>query len=60
MKTQGKDDLAEAIKELTEAVIESNELDEAIKKDIAEQLEYLVLRQHLIARIDLWEWLGVS
>lgn len=42
MKTQGKDDLAEVVKELTEAIVESNELNEAMKNDIAEQLEYLV------------------
>ncbi|MBA7696850.1 hypothetical protein ES703_105502 [subsurface metagenome] len=41
IRNQGQDDLATVIKELTEVVIKSNELNEVVKRDIAEQLEYL-------------------
>jgi len=41
MDSQGKSDLAQAVKELTQAIIDSNEIDESIKSDIAQQLEFL-------------------
>jgi hypothetical protein len=42
MKDRGENELAEAIKELTEAVIGSNEINDTIKNEINEQLEFLV------------------
>jgi len=42
MKGQGENDLAEAVRELTDAVIESNEINDSTKNEINEQLEFLV------------------
>lgn len=42
MQSQGKDNLAAAVKELTEAVLKSSEVAQATKNDIAEQLAFLV------------------
>jgi len=42
MKNRGEDDLGKAIAELTEALINSNEVNDAMKREIAEQLEFLV------------------
>jgi hypothetical protein len=42
MNSQGEKGLAQSIKELTEAVINSNEINEQLKNEINEQLEFLV------------------
>lgn len=42
MKSQGENELAEVVKELTEAVIKSNEINDSTKNEINEQLEFLV------------------
>lgn len=42
MQSRGEGDLAAAIKELTEAIIRSNEVNESAKNEIVEQLEFLV------------------
>lgn len=41
MQSQDKPELADAIKELTEAIIKTNEIDETAKNEIAQQLEFL-------------------
>lgn len=42
MQSRGETELADAIKRLTEAIIESNEIEKSVKNEIAEQLEFLV------------------
>lgn len=42
MQSRGEHELGAAIAELTEAIIHSNEVNEAAKREIAEQLEFLV------------------
>ena len=42
MKSQGNNDLAVAITELTQAIIDSREIEQATKNEIAEQLQFLV------------------
>jgi len=42
MKSQGNSDLAIAITELTQAIIDSREIEQATKNEIAEQLQFLV------------------
>ena len=42
MQNRGEGDLAVAIKELTEAILRSNEVNESAKNEIAEQLDFLV------------------
>ncbi len=44
MHSQGKSELAMAIKELTEAIMESNKINEKVKNEIAEQLEFLTVQ----------------
>ena len=42
LQGNGQNDLAAAVTELTEALIKSNEASESLKKEISEQLEFLV------------------
>ncbi len=42
MQNRGEGDLAIAIKELTEAILRSNEVNECAKNEIAEQIDFLV------------------
>jgi hypothetical protein len=42
MRSHGEGELAKAVTELTQAIIESNEIEKTAKNEIAEQLEFLV------------------
>jgi hypothetical protein len=42
MQSRGEGDLAAAVKELTQALVDSKETEESVRKEIAEQLEFLV------------------
>ncbi len=42
MRSRGETELAEAVKELTQALVDSKEIEESTRKEIAEQLEFLV------------------
>jgi uncharacterized BrkB/YihY/UPF0761 family membrane protein len=42
MQSRGEGELAQAVKKLTEAILESNEIEKSVKNEIAEQLEFLV------------------